>query len=315
MKKGKYITTIVKAWIFSMLILIAMPTFSQQDPIYSQYMNNLLSVNPSYAGVRQPANLTAIHRAQWINLDGSTQTSAITFTMPVDSQHVGTGFDFIYDHTRPVTTSGIFLNYAYRINVTQNSELSFGLKAGLNYMQTRLTELDRYHEDDEYIIGYGDFNRFLPNFGVGIYYTTQNFDFGFSIPRILENRYNNNIDAYDANSREERYYFVNGVYRYQLSPKMVLKPAVGILMTKGAPITADIDLALGAFDRFWIGAMYRISDAVGGYVQVKFDNFKLGFAYDYSHSRLKYHQDGTFEFLLQYEFKKKETAINIADQE
>lgn len=311
MSGQKNIATIIQTWVLlPMLILFASSAFAQQDPIYSQYMNNLLSVNPSYAGVGRTTNITALHRAQWINLDGSTQTSSLTFTLPLDSMHVGTGVDFIYDHTRPVTTSGFFVNYAYRINVTPNSELSLGLKAGFNFMQTRLTELDRYDEDDAYIIGYGDFDRFMPNFGVGLYYTTENFDFGFSIPRIIENRYNKNADEYNADSREERYYFINGTYRYPLSPKILLKPAVGILMTKGAPVTADLDLAIGALDRFWIGAMYRISDAVGGYVQVKFENVKFGFAYDYSHSRLRYHQNGTFEFMLQYEIRKREKSID-----
>ena len=38
--------------------------FGQQDPQFTQYSDNMLFVNPAYAGSRGVLNLTSMHREQ-----------------------------------------------------------------------------------------------------------------------------------------------------------------------------------------------------------------------------------------------------------
>lgn len=283
--------------------------FAQQDPIYSQYMNNLMSVNPAYTGVRGVGSISGVSRKQWNQLNGAPSTSSLTLSMPLDSLHVGGGFDFLYDDFGHFSTTAFFLDYSYRIKTTQTTQLSFGLKAGFNYLQSMLTQLDRYHPDDAYIIEYGDYTRFLPNFGVGLFWYGENFYAGLAVPRLLQNKYHKDATSIQATSREERHYFLHGAYMLQLSPTTVFKPGITTIMVAGAPLTADFDLSFLFMDRFWVGAMYRISDSVGGYTQIQLKNIKIGFSYDYTHTQLGEFTNGTFEVMLRYDFKTKSTQV------
>lgn len=293
--------------IMVLFILLGNRAWSQQDPVYTQYMNNLMSVNPAYTAVRGVGSFSGLFRNQWVNLDGAPKSTSLSFSMPLDSLDMGLGIDFLYDYTVPLTTTGLFLNYSYKVKVAQNSTLSLGLKAGVNYLDARLTQLDRYHLDDEYILGYGDFKRWMFNAGVGIFWFNEKFYVGFSIPRLIENRYVKDKVMVGTVSLEKQHYFFQGAYMVDFSPKVSFKPGLTTIMTAGAPLTADFDFSFLFYQKVWFGMMYRISDAVGAYTQFQYKNMKIGFSYDYSHTRIREFQGGTFEIMLRYEFKTKET--------
>lgn len=293
-----------------MLTGIGQPLLAQQhDPVYSQYMNNLQSVNPAYTGLRGVGSASLISRKQWLNLEGSPFTSSLTFALPFDSLNFGAGFDFLYDNVGPTSTTALFLDYSYQIRATSNTKISFGLKGGFNYLQANLKFLDRYHYDDAYILEYGDYSSFLANFGVGIYWYGDHFYAGLAIPRLLQNKYYKDTQTIESASREERHYFLHGAYLFDLAPGVVFKPGITTIMVAGAPLTADFDFSFMFYERFWLGTMYRISDALGAYVQVQVDQFKIGFAYDYSHTRLREFNNGTFEIMLRYDFKTKPSQL------
>jgi type IX secretion system PorP/SprF family membrane protein len=288
-------------------MLLGNPAWSQQDPVYTQYMNNLMSVNPAYTAVRGVGSFAGIFRDQWINLEGAPKSTSLSFSMPLDSLNMGLGIDFLYDYTVPLSTTELYFNYSYRINVGGNSTLSFGLKAGVNLLEARLSQLDRYHLDDEYILGYGDFTHWMFNTGVGVFWYNEKFYAGISVPRLLENRYNKDVTSVEALSREKQHYFLHGAYMIDLSPKVSFKPGLTTIMTAGAPVTADFDFSFLFYQKVWFGVMYRISDAVGAYTQFQYKNMKIGLSYDYSHTRIREFQAGTFEIMLRYDFKTRET--------
>ena len=47
---------------------------AQQDPQYTQYMYNTMSINPAYAGSRGHFSMTALARTQWVGVDGAPET-------------------------------------------------------------------------------------------------------------------------------------------------------------------------------------------------------------------------------------------------
>lgn len=292
-----------------MFMLLGNTVWSQQEPIYSQYMNNLMSVNPAYTAVRGVASFAGIFRNQWVNLDGAPTSTSLTYSMPIDSFHMGFGIDFLNDYTTPVSTTELYLNYSYRVKVGDNSMLSLGLKAGFNYLDSRLTSLFRHDIDDDYIIEYGDKPHLLFNTGVGVFWYNEKFYAGFAVPRLLENKYNKDVTTVETTTREKQHYFLHGAYMVDLSPKIAFKPGLTTIMTAGSPITADFDFSFMFYQKLWFGVMYRISDAVGAYTQFQYKNMKIGLSYDYSHTRLSEFQDGTFEIMLRYDFKTKGSQI------
>ncbi|WP_300027979.1 type IX secretion system membrane protein PorP/SprF, partial [uncultured Maribacter sp.] len=63
----------MKKFYISVLFLMSIcaVSYSQQDAQYTQYMYNTISVNPAYAGSRGVFSIAALHRSQWVGLDGA----------------------------------------------------------------------------------------------------------------------------------------------------------------------------------------------------------------------------------------------------
>jgi len=51
---------------------------AQQDPLFTQYMFNTLSLNPAYAGHLDQPTANIIHRSQWIDIPGAPRTQSFT---------------------------------------------------------------------------------------------------------------------------------------------------------------------------------------------------------------------------------------------
>jgi len=70
--------------------------------------------------------------------------------------------------------------------------------------------------------------------------------------------------------------------------------------TRGSYLTANFLL----IERFWIGATYRTNDAVGAIAQWIISNkLRLGYAFDYSTTKLQNFHNGTHEIMISYELR------------
>ncbi|WP_282166090.1 type IX secretion system membrane protein PorP/SprF, partial [Cellulophaga baltica] len=54
------------------------------------------SVNPAYAGSRGVLSIAALHRSQWVGLDGAPTTQTLNLHTPV-SRRVGLGLSIVND--------------------------------------------------------------------------------------------------------------------------------------------------------------------------------------------------------------------------
>ncbi|MEE9409885.1 MAG: type IX secretion system membrane protein PorP/SprF [Candidatus Heimdallarchaeota archaeon] len=285
---------------------------AQQDPHFTHYMFNTLEVNPGYAGSRDALTVTGLYRNQWIGFKGAPFTQTITAHAPIFNDKVGVGLSLMNDRIGPTNNTSMFADFAYRIPMGQSKKarLTFGLKGGINLMKIGLTELGvRDGLDPEFAQNYVD--KILPNFGFGVYYYTDNFYVGASVPRILENYYDGGLDgtASDRNARQKRHYdFILGAM-FKLGSKVKLKPTMLAKVLEAGPPELDFSALFYLLnDKFWIGPAFRTafksSDAVSGIVGVQLiDQLALGYSFDYSlvNETFKYNS-GSHELMLRYDF-------------
>ena len=195
---------------------------------------------------------------------------------------------------------------SYTIDVSRDAKLSFGLKAGGNILNLDFNKLRNF--DAEPVSTDNIENRFSPNFGLGMYYHTNNFYLGLSAPNLLQTEHFDNSQT-DANALEflskERinFYFITG-YVFDLNGNLKFKPALLTKMVGGAPLQVDLSANFMFNDKFTFGAAYRWDAALSALVgfQVS-EQFMLGLAYDRETTELGGTQfnDGSFEVFLRFE--------------
>jgi type IX secretion system PorP/SprF family membrane protein len=278
---------------------------AQQIPMYTHYMYNTLMINPAYAGSRDALTVTALHRSQWVDFTGSPLTQTITMHTPLKNEHIGIGLSVLNDKIGPTNNTSVLADFAYILQLTQKSKLSFGLSAGVNIFQAKLNSLN-IDEGSDPVFLTNISNKTTPNFGFGAYYSREHFYAGISVPYLLQNSYSE-ITETNGNvliSKEQRHYFFIAGALFDISENLSFKPTMLIKATAAAPLQADVTASFILMKRLLIGAMFRTGDAFGGLIGLDITSqFHVGYSFDWSYglSTAKYNQ-GSHELILRYDF-------------
>ena len=280
--------------------------FAQQDAQYTQYMYNTISINPAYTGSRDVLSMAALHRSQWIGLDGAPKTQTLNIHGPV-SERVGLGLSIVNDEIGNGTNQDTYFDalFSYTIPLSQNEKLSFGVKAGGHLLNIDFNKL-RNFDPSSGPTGQETIDRkFSPNFGAGVYYRTEEFYAGLSIPNFLQTEHFDNSRQSNSFLAKERmnWYIMSG-YVFDLNPDLKLKPAVLFKAVEGAPLQVDLSANLLLREKFSFGAAYRWDAAVSALFGFQWnERIMLGLAYDRETTALGSTQfnDGSFEIFLRYE--------------
>jgi type IX secretion system PorP/SprF family membrane protein len=293
--------------ILLMLFFTIWNASAQQDPMFTQYMHNPVSINPAYAGSRGTLNVVALNRQQWVGLDGAPKTLTLSVNSPFLGYNVGIGLSLIYDQLGPVKQTGLYADYSYHLKVTTRTKLAFGLKGGVNIYDANLASLQG-SQNDEYVLMNGDRKMYLPNFGVGTYLYSDRYYIGFSIPKLLQNSLSDDKNTLQKADKEDRHIFITGGFVFDLAENIKFMPSTTLRMVSGSPLSAEFTASLIFIDRIMVGGMYRIGDSFGALVKWDITNqLSIGYSYDMTNSELRPYQQGTHEFYLSYDvaFKNK----------
>lgn len=293
---------LLKYWLIGTILLSALPfkSYCQQDPVYTEYLNNLLTIQPAYAGSSGYLNVTGISRAQWIGFAGAPNTNTLTIQGPLRRYNVGLGISIINDKWGPIRQNGLYVDYAYRVKLTFDQYLSFGIKGGFNMYQAFLTDLALNNPNDPVFAT--DVNlKFLPNFGVGFMWHSDRFFLGASVPKILRNsiqsQSNENV------FREVLHFYGMGGYVFFLNDVFKLKPTLLYRWAERTPSYIDFSGTMIIYDRVWIGATYRLKNSYGMTFQFNVNNqLKFGYSYDLTTFHPTQVNSGTHEFMISYDF-------------
>ena len=227
---------------------------AQQDPVFNQYMNNLLTVQPAYAGMSGYVNITALSRIQWVGFDGAPNTNTFTIQGPFKKYNVGLGLSIITDRFGPVRQNGVYADYSYRVLLEGDQYISFGIKGGFNRYEALLTDLS-VHDPNDPVVAFDINKKYLPNFGVGFMWHADNFFLGASVPKIFKNKINSNSG--ETVYREEMNFYFMGGYVLDIADNVKFKPTVLARWSQNTPTVIDFSANALFYERVWVGATYR----------------------------------------------------------
>jgi type IX secretion system PorP/SprF family membrane protein len=270
---------------------------AQQDPLYSQYMFNYLSINPAYAGSVNVLSLTAVTRHQWVGIDGAPVTQSFSIHSPIKAYNIGLGINLFRDKSGPISNNAFQVNFSYKLLVNKQTFLSFGLVSGVNNAYINVAEIANMNYDDPAF--YSNLNKYKPTFGAGLYVYNKTAYAGFSVPNLVENYYQNST----VNWKHRRHYFFAAGKVFTLSDAFLFKPTTMLRWVQNAPLSVEATASFIYNEKFWFGATYRHADAIGALVCYQISpQLKIGYSYDISISKLSSYNSGSHELLLTYDF-------------
>ncbi len=286
-------------------LLFAGTTSAQQDPQYTQYMYNMNVVNPAYAGSKETLSMTALYRKQWSGLEGAPETITFSGHSPV-SDKVGLGLSAIKDELGPVKETNVYVDFSYTLQVSETLKLALGLKAGATFHDVGLTDLELQDPNDPFFSQ--DINNTYPNVGAGAFFYGDNFYIGLSVPNFLNSVHlDENGLKYGS---EVMHYFATAGYVFQVNDNFKLKPSALVKSAFEAPLSFDVNLNALFYEKFEIGASYRLEDSFSGLVGFQVAPFlRVGYAYDHVTSELDAVANASHEVIITFDLLFKQKAL------
>ncbi|MFW5687849.1 MAG: type IX secretion system membrane protein PorP/SprF [Bacteroidota bacterium] len=284
----------------AVLLLVIFNAKAQEEPVYTNYINNPLEINPAIAGTVEGLNLNLLTRHQWIGIDGYPASYSFGAHTPYQKQNFGLGISMVTDRVGPVRNTHFKASYAYQITVFQGASLSMGLNAGISNFSAAISGLELNESNDHQF--HSDLNRTSPVFGVGFYLKTDDYFAGLSSPRLihvrLEDEYRQSDERYNPSV------YLMGGYNHRLDYQWRFLPSALITVLPGAPVAADITARFMYQDQYYMGAHYRIGDAAGLFFNIQISEFlKAGYAFDFTLNKLSSVNSGSHEFMVAYKLQ------------
>jgi type IX secretion system PorP/SprF family membrane protein len=321
---------IKKQWTMLLLLTILVgnsKVWAQQEKMFSQYMFNMLALNPAYAGSRDVLSATGLYRNQWSGIVGAPKTNSFTIDSPINSERVGLGFTAFNDQLGLENHTGFYGSYAFRIKLGERTTLALGLQGGVTNFRWNLAEavLSAGGATNDPAFA-NNVVKWLPNFGTGVYLSNDRGYLGISVPNLIENNLSG-YDSGDLRAKQKRHYymmagFVLGKNAIKVKPSMLVK----YVNINSTPLGVDGNVNVWFHDRIAVGASYRYNrfsgytqnatqaDAVVGLFELQLnEQLRFGYSYDYTTSSLNHSKAflsvPTHEIMLRYEFGFNKSKI------
>lgn len=283
--------------------------FGQQDPQFTQFMYDRLSVNPGSAGSQDGICATLLGRKQWAGFKGQPNTGLLNVSGAIESIKSGIGLSVYLDEIGPQSITAARLSYAYHLKLGGSTRLGLGaslgvINSGINYkwiaydyMTDGLKGMGTGIGDPSIPEGAKSATTIDASFGVYVY--NPKYYAGISAVHLNEG------DLSEMNIQVARHLYFMAGYNFDLSPQFVLTPHV-LAKTDLASTQLDVNATVMYANTFWLGVSYRLEDAIAPMAGYNYEfpsgnsALRIGYSYDFTTSQLNNYSSGSHEIMLSY---------------
>jgi len=296
-KMRKSILTIIA---FTLTFLVSNKAEAQQDPNFTLYNFNMNIINPAYAGTKDSPELNLVYRSQFLGIDDAPRTVSMAYSKNV-GRNLGIGISLINDKVFILKQTDVAVDISYKIKLSEQTKLYFGLKAGGGFTNIDLTRAYDGGDDPLFLENQDFFN---PHVGAGIHVQNENFYITVSTPNFLKGkRYEKQGNAPTVAIDNSHFYLGTGV-NLSLSENLMVTPMFMMRNVEGVQNSYDMGAAFDIHKKVIIGMNYRVKEMISSYTLLDVsDKLKFGVAYDVTMSDLYLvDQRGSIEFIFKYQF-------------
>ena len=285
-------------------VLIAGSVFAQQEPIFTQYYNNDMAINPAISGSKTYNPFTIQTRQQWLGFEGAPLSTNISYHGALNNRSAMGGY-LMFDKATPALQANLHLNYAYHVPLNYDKvNLSFGLGAKFMYYNLDFKPEDLPPGVDP-AYSASSYDNTLGDASAGTYLYGRNFYFGFSASNVFESTFNTAIGSSPTSNKVFKNYYGMGAYRFRIiNNDWQFEPSFLIRKMSLQDNVNDLTARIFYLENSWTGLTYRTDGTLA---------FAFGFAKNNIH--FSYSYDHTFAGeIMQYTYGTHEIGITFRIQ-
>lgn len=290
--------------------LISLTLYGQQEPSFAFSQFNLSLVNPAYVGTQGKSIFTMTTRSQWSSIEGSPESFAFAYNTERNN-NVGIGLSVISDKTFVEQQTFAFIDFSYKLQLSENARLFLGLKGGGNFYNADLSALETYNNlSDPSKVA---MSRLKPNLGVGAYLVMKNNWISFAAPRLFEVQ---RADQEDILAKDRIHLYAAGGTSISLNNDFIIAPSIALRKIKGLPLITEATALITYRNQFSAGIQFRDNSSAGILSLFSItDTIGIGYAYEsYLDTSLSSMNLTTHEFFIRLQLGKVDEVTEIPSE-
>lgn len=278
--------------------------FSQQLPLYSQYMLNDYVFNPAVAGTKDYYLAKSNNRYQWVGINDAPRTYILSVYGPHKTKDMGFGGFVFNDVTGPTSRTGLYGSYAYNVRIKDDIRFSSGLSLGVLQYKIDGSKII-LHDAGDQTLSNGMYVDYLPDANLGIYLYSKKYFVGIAANQLFNNNIKfKEVDQLGINKIKSHLMF-NGSYIIDINDDFEAEPSLMLKFVSPAPVQFDLNARVIYKKMVWLGFSWRTKDAFAVMVGYNFkEQLMFGYSYDITTTTLRNYSSGTHELMLGVRFNK-----------
>ncbi|MCZ8022616.1 MAG: PorP/SprF family type IX secretion system membrane protein [Cyclobacteriaceae bacterium] len=283
----------MKKIILLLLTLTHFICFAQQDPLYTQYINNPFIVNAAVAGLHNDFTGNISYRSQWQGFDGAPETWLFSGSFSLKPDKMGAGLNVMRDRIGTSNTTDVQAAFSYAISIAKNKKLHFGMQAGFVNFKSDFSSLNIAPNDPFF---QENISEMKPSLGAGVLLTADSWILGFSAPRMM--RVTSQIDETTTALFNQQFFF-HGAYVLEIAPRYKVKPFTLVRLAPKTKSSFDIGATVIGVDKYGVGLFTRNFHTAGLNTLLNVsDAIRVGYVFEVPIRKMASQSFVTHEFTL-----------------
>jgi len=294
-------------------------------PIYKDYLtDNWYLLYPSMAGASSNNKLRATARQAWFDVDDAPNLQTISANFRAGN-NVGLGGIFMNDQNGRFSQTGVYLTFAYHLDLTNSSnelnQLSFGASVGI--LQEGLDATDIIDQQPDPSFPFTAETESFFNVDIGMSYNYQDFFIHAAARNIIPTE-RKILTELARNDNQRQYLFSVGYNFYRRGSRWSFQPST-LFQLKEFTGESNIDINGKAFyeldnGSLWGGLSYRRSldgaefsadlatedsqklNTISPFIGITLNKFMFAYTYTYQPDEIVLTNSGFHQITLGYNF-------------
>lgn len=284
----------------------------QNLPTFRQFNLNPFLFNPAFNAIDSYTELTLIHRQQWLKIEDAPVASGIAAQLALYSR-ASIGLSVITQESVALRSTLAKAIFAYRIPITKNQTLSFGLTFGVGYNDLDLEGVD--YSNDPAILNASD-NKAYADGSFGLLYMFKGLKFGFALPRLFGQPYISPQKLADNEFSQLLNQLYSLSYKFEVSPGVIhIEPYFFYRLARDYQNSWEASTLIYFKEKLWTGASYHSTQGIAFIVGMAINKFRFGYSYELPPTEGEFTSTSSHELQLNLKIGEKKTLIRKPNYE
>lgn len=279
-------------YIVIVLVVLQLNVSAQQITQSNFYTQNLFALNPAATGIQGNVAGYLNFKDQWSGLKGAPESFGFGLHSMVNHS-MGLGLNIEQNEAGVYKQFITELNYSYRVLLSEDQSLAFGLKAGISQNSLNYQIMEASDKTDPTLYSSSPIiNESLIRTGAGLHYNRKNLNVHLSSPLLYGQQEKEFMQTMYGFASYD-FYFSENIWKIQ--------PSVLYRYTKSSANQFDVNI-LGEWDKkVWGMLSYRSNkNALAGF-GFFLKGIGLGYVYEINRSQFSSISSGSHEIMIYFE--------------